>query len=470
MTHSQTGIIREHQSRLAFLYRISDSLIILAALYLSAGIYGIPWTEHYLIAGVLAMILFYIAAESVQLYRSWRGVPLRQQVQPLAVSWVMTTFSLLVIAYMTKTTGTFSRVAIGAWMISVPVVLILWRAVVNDALGLLRANGRNSRRVAIAGDTGLSDRLVRMIRSDPTLGMRFAGLFDDSGTSDGRASQSTAASPVGNLEDLVQRAKEGEFDLIYIALPLRAQERISALISELSDTAVTVYLVPDLFVFDLLHSRLVCVGDLPTISVYESPFFGIEGWIKRLEDVLLSGLILVLIAVPMLLIAVGVKLSSPGPVLFKQRRYGLDGRRILVWKFRTMRVCEDGDKVIQARKADCRVTPFGAFLRRSSLDELPQFFNVLLGDMSVVGPRPHAVAHNEQYRTLISGYMLRHKVKPGITGWAQVNGWRGETDTLDKMKRRIDCDLWYIRSWSLWLDVKIILRTMLVGFVGRNAY
>jgi putative colanic acid biosynthesis UDP-glucose lipid carrier transferase len=212
------------------------------------------------------------------------------------------------------------------------------------------------------------------------------------------------------------------------------------------------------------------MGGMPMISVFDTPFYGVDGWLKRTEDLVLGTLILLLICVPMLAIAIGVKISSPGPVLFKQRRYGLNGKIVEVWKFRSMTVCEDGDKVVQASKNDARVTRFGAFIRRTSLDELPQFINVLQGSMSIVGPRPHAVAHNEQYRRLIHGYMLRHKVKPGITGWAQISGWRGETDTLEKMQKRIEFDLEYVRNWSLWLDLKIIMLTVIRGFSGSNAY
>jgi putative colanic acid biosynthesis UDP-glucose lipid carrier transferase len=212
------------------------------------------------------------------------------------------------------------------------------------------------------------------------------------------------------------------------------------------------------------------VGDIPTVSIHETPFYGVDGWVKRVEDIVLSSVILALIAIPMLIIATGVKFSSPGPVIFRQRRYGLSGQEIEVWKFRSMTVCENGDDVRQATKCDPRITAFGAFLRRTSLDELPQFINVLQGRMSIVGPRPHAIAHNEEYRKLISGYMLRHKVKPGITGWAQINGWRGETESLDKMRNRVEHDLTYIRNWSLWLDIKIILVTALKGFCGKNAY
>ncbi|PJC68766.1 MAG: undecaprenyl-phosphate glucose phosphotransferase, partial [Zetaproteobacteria bacterium CG_4_8_14_3_um_filter_59_5] len=225
-----------------------------------------------------------------------------------------------------------------------------------------------------------------------------------------------------------------------------------------------------LFVFELMGTYQQDIKGMPVFSLCESPLNGPFGVVKHLEDKILASLILLLIWPLMLLIALGVKLTSKGPVIFKQRRYGLNGMPIKVYKFRSMTVCEDGNNVLQAKQGDARVTKFGAFLRRTSLDELPQFFNVLQGRMSIVGPRPHAVAHNEQYRKLIRGYMWRHKVKPGITGLAQVSGWRGETDTLEKMQRRVEFDLEYIRRWSIWLDIKIILQTALIGFTGKNAY
>jgi putative colanic acid biosynthesis UDP-glucose lipid carrier transferase len=263
---------------------------------------------------------------------------------------------------------------------------------------------------------------------------------------------------------------KGEVDSIYIALPLKSDGRIETLVNQLSDTTASVYVIPDLFISEIVHSRWIDFGGMPLVSVYETPFYGLFGWVKRTEDVLLGSFILLLIAIPMIFIAIGIKTTSPGSVLFKQRRYGLNGAVVEVWKFRSMTVAENGDKVTQATKGDSRITPFGAFLRKTSLDELPQFINVLQGTMSVVGPRPHAVAHNEQYRKLIKGYMLRHKVKPGITGWAQINGWRGETDTLDKMQKRVDYDLEYIQNWSLWLDAKIVYLTIFKGFNGKNVY
>jgi putative colanic acid biosynthesis UDP-glucose lipid carrier transferase len=238
----------------------------------------------------------------------------------------------------------------------------------------------------------------------------------------------------------------------------------------LSDTTASVYIVPDFFVFQLLYSRWTDVLGLPVVSVFESPIYGIDGLAKQVSDLVLGSLFLLLAAAPMALIALGIKLTSPGPAFFRQKRYGLDGREIRIWKFRSMDVCEDGPALVQAKPSDPRVTWLGAILRRTSLDELPQLFNVLAGDMSLVGPRPHASAQNEEYRSQIQGYMLRHKVKPGITGLAQVNGWRGGTDSPEKMRKRIECDLHYIHEWSLWLDVTILFRTVFVVLSAKNAY
>ena len=274
----------------------------------------------------------------------------------------------------------------------------------------------------------------------------------------------------GNSRDLLALAKADKVDEIYIALPMVAQQRIRQFLNEFSDTTVDVFLVPDLFSYSSHISQLRMFGNIQTISIFTSPFDGDGALLKRIEDIILGTFFTLLSSPAMLLIAIGIKLTSPGPVLFKQNRYGLNGKQIQVWKFRTMRVMENNAVVKQATRGDPRVTRFGAFLRRTSLDELPQFINVLQGRMSIVGPRPHAVAHNEEYRVLVDNYMIRHKVKPGITGLAQISGFRGETDTLDKMEKRIHYDLEYIQSWSLFLDLKIIFLTFFRGFVGKNAF
>ena len=248
------------------------------------------------------------------------------------------------------------------------------------------------------------------------------------------------------------------------------EETIKELVEYLANSSCCVHIVPDVFTFKMLNARSREIGGLPVVSVYDTPFDSFDAIVKRLEDVVLSSIILCLIAIPMLFIAAAVKFTSKGPVIFKQRRYGINGEEIMVWKFRSMTTCDNGDVVVQAKKGDARITKVGAFIRKTSLDELPQFINVLQGKMSIVGPRPHAVAHNELYRDQISGYMQRHLVKPGITGWAQVNGWRGETDTLEKMQRRIEFDLFYIRNWSVWLDLKIVFKTVFKGFIGGAVY
>jgi putative colanic acid biosynthesis UDP-glucose lipid carrier transferase len=240
-------------------------------------------------------------------------------------------------------------------------------------------------------------------------------------------------------------------------------------LNEFGNTTASVYIVPDFFVFELLHSRWTHVGGLPVVSVFESPVYGVDGWVKRALDLTLSLVGVVLISPVLVVCALLVKLTSKGPVFFRQKRYGLDGKEILVWKFRSMITCDNGPVVKQATKGDPRITRVGAILRKTSLDELPQLFNVIEGSMSLVGPRPLANAHNEHFRKLVRGFMMRHKVKPGITGLAQVEGSRGETETVEKMEARIALDHRYIREWSVWMDIKILIKTFMVVW-KQDAY
>ena len=466
---TRQGFIRSNQSSFSVVYRVLDAAFILLLLLIAAASYGVPFSPLYLAAGLVGSSAFSLLAESMDLYRSWRAASTRRLLVTAATVWCITCAFLLLLGFFAKVSEDVSRVVIGSWMLSVLVVLCGWRFVFRQVLFALRAKGYNTRKVAIAGITTQGIAMREQLLMYPELGMRFAGFFDD------RSAERTEAdfpgeALEGSIADLIERTQSGEFDLIFIALPLKAQHRINDMLQQCGDTTASVHIIPDFFTFNLLHARLGSVGSMQTISVYDSPIRGINDVAKRIFDVLFSVLVLSLIAIPMLLIALGVKLSSPGPVIFKQYRYGLDGRRIQVWKFRSMTSMDNGSVVKQATKGDARITPFGAFIRRTSLDELPQFINVLQGRMSVVGPRPHAVAHNEEYRKLIPYYMLRHKVKPGITGWAQINGYRGETDTLDKMSGRVDYDLDYIRNWSLWLDIKIVLLTVFKGFTGSNVH
>jgi putative colanic acid biosynthesis UDP-glucose lipid carrier transferase len=274
---------------------------------------------------------------------------------------------------------------------------------------------------------------------------------------------------LGRLADLPEYARQNTVHVIYVCLPNSRHPRIRALIDALGDSTASIYFVPDLSAFDLMQARFGEIRGLPLVAVRETPFCGMTGVLKRTSDLVVLAAALPLVLPLSIAIAVAVRRSSPGAVLFRQRRYGLDGREFTVYKFRTMTVCEDGD-VAQATRSDPRVTPVGRFLRRTSLDELPQLLNVLDGSMSFVGPRPHAVAHNEHYRKLVSGYMLRHKVRPGITGLAQVNGLRGETRDIEKMRQRVRYDLEYLKHWSLGLDLRILIKTALIVLTDRNAY
>lgn len=467
---ASANIIRPHHSTMAFFYRFSDIVLILGGLIDLGCLYQVNLDVNYWMAALLAVLFFLIYAHPARAYVSARGVPISYFIWPVILAWGATAFTLMAIAYVTKTSQEFSRTLTLTWFMTTPVLLLMWRWVVARFVQWRLASGHYSHHVAIAGSIAQSLDLVHLIEQTPSLGLNLRGVYDDRSIAGDREAPGREDLYRGGFDDLVAAAHAGRIDLVYITLPLKAEDRIAELISRLADTTVSIHYVPNFLTFDLLHSRWINLGPIPTISIRETPFYGADGWLKNAEDVILASLALLVFAVPMLVIALAVKLDSPGPVLFLQHRYGLDGRAIRVLKFRSMRVCEDGAQVSQASRGDARLTRLGAFLRRYSLDELPQIINVLRGEMSMVGPRPHAVAHNEQYRKLIPGYMLRHKVKPGITGWAQVNGLRGETQTVAKMFKRVEYDMYYIRNWSLWLDLKILLLTSMRVFSDPNAY
>lgn len=464
----KNGLIRHHQSKLSWAHRINDVAMVLLSLMLACLIYGAPWTDKYTIIASASVTLLIIFAAQCDLYRSWRVFGLFKELVQVYIVWAYVVVGLLLIAFATKTTTDYSRLVISTWFILTPVMMTLSRFVIRNVLYSFRKKGWNTRTAAIVGANTQGLRFANVLNDSRWMGINFIGFYDDRELE--RIDLEGITELKGNLDQLINDAKNGKIDSIYITMPLKAENRTQYLISRLSDTTVSLYYVPDFFSLDILHGRWLTLGDSPVISIFENPYHGVDGWLKRLEDIVLASCVLVVVAIPMLVIALGVKMSSAGPIIFKQRRYGINGQEIDVWKFRTMTVCEDDNTVQQAQRCDVRITPFGQFLRRTSLDELPQFINVLRGEMSIVGPRPHAVAHNEQYRSEIYRYMMRHKVKPGITGWAQINGWRGETDTLDKMEKRIEYDLEYIKNWSLLFDLKIFFLTFFKGFVGKNVY
>ena len=466
---SGQGMIRAHQGSFGLGYRIIDILFIVIALAVATKAYGIELGLLYFSAMSIACLAFILFAEAMGVYRSWRTDSVLRMILVTSGSWVAVCMLILLVGFFAKISESFSRVALGSWMLATTLLLCGWRLLFRQVLNIMRAKGYNTRRAAVIGLNDCGLKLKTQLQQHPEFGIQFDGFYDDRCPK--RIAEDFSNDKIqGTLEDLLVKTRSGEYDILFIALPLKAQERIAHILEECGDTTASIHIIPDFFTYNLLHARMGSVGNMQTVSVYETPILGFNDTLKRLFDISFSLAVLVFIAIPMLFIAAAVKFTSPGPVIFKQVRYGLDGKKILVWKFRSMTAMDNGDKVVQATKGDARITAVGAFIRKTSLDELPQFINVLQGRMSVVGPRPHAVAHNEEYRKLISYYMLRHKVKPGITGWAQINGFRGETDTLDKMEGRVDHDLEYIRNWSLWMDIRIVFLTVFKGFVGSHVH
>jgi putative colanic acid biosynthesis UDP-glucose lipid carrier transferase len=463
------GIFNEYRWIISRVQWLLDGVVVALLLFLICWAYGEPFKFRWQALGLVTFVLIIMVFRAAQLYQPWRGANFMRLMRRVFLAWIVIAAILMTLGFVTKTSIYFSRKVLLTWLALVPGALVVLRLKVYLGLRWLRQQGRNRRTVVIAGAGDLGRRLGKNVVDTPWLGMSLLGFFDDRVTGDIHLDHRDY--PVlGTLDDMIGFVKAQEIVMVYLALPLRAEDRLREVAEALQDTTASVYYVPDVFIFSLLSASFTDLRGIPLIALWETPFFGVNGWLKRIEDLGLASLILILVSPLLLLIALGVKLSSSGPIIFKQRRYGLDGHEITVYKFRTMKVCEDGPEICQATPDDQRVTPFGRFLRRTSLDELPQFFNVVKGSMSIVGPRPHAVAHNEYYRRLIPGYMLRHKVRPGLTGWAQINGWRGETETLEKMEKRVEYDLDYLRRWSLWFDLKIIFLTIFRGFKDSHAY
>jgi len=429
--------------------------------------YGEAFTGLYV---ALAILVFFISSQifdDVDVLRPWGGFRPTPGGRKFLLDWLMVVGIVLFLGFATKLSDHFARRVMITWFIVTPFALvvahILFRHMVQRAMG-----GRPYSMIVV-GANPLGLRLARKLLDNPCRGVEVKGFFDDR---DPERLESEKGGPLlGRIDDMPRWLQENPVNLIYITLPMIAQPRIMNMLDQLGDSTASIYFVPDIFVFDLIQARFDELDGIPVVAIRESPFSGFNSILKRLTDIAFSSLVLLMIWPLMLAIAVGVRATSRGPAMFKQRRYGLDGAEIMVYKFRSMTVVENGDTEFrQATRQDSRITPFGAFLRRTSLDELPQFINVLQGTMSIVGPRPHPVALNEQYRRVIKRYMIRHKIKPGITGWAQINGYRGETETVDKMESRVAYDLDYMRNWSVSLDFWIMLRTVTVVFKDRNAY
>jgi putative colanic acid biosynthesis UDP-glucose lipid carrier transferase len=461
--------IRPTRSITPVLNHLADSL------WLCAGLSGVQWligqpiNSSTTIACLIGCILMFAIGEVFGIYRPSRGRSANEEVTLCTLAWTTTFVAMILVGVFTKQIDSFARSTIALWYIIGGLMLLTSHMSIRALIEWLGKNGYGVRRTAIVGANRLGYDIAKNAMQSADSGIKIIGLYDDRNAERRLADDVDLPPFCGNIDLLLEKVRSNEIDTVLIALPMRAEKRIQTLLDQLGNSTASVYIVPDFFVFELLHSRWTHVGGLPVVSVFESPMYGVDGWIKRLLDLSASVVGCILVSPVLIVCALLVRLSSPGPVFFRQKRYGLDGKEILVWKFRSMYTCDNGPVVKQATKNDPRVTPIGRILRRTSLDELPQLFNVIEGSMSLVGPRPHANAHNEHFRKLIRGYMMRHKVKPGITGLAQVEGSRGETDTIEKMEARLALDHRYIREWSLWFDIKILFKTIFV-VVKNEAY
>lgn len=438
-----------------------DPFIFVVSLWVLALYFEGSVTPPYLILSVIVFSLTFPGTSQLRL-------PLRKVLFNVTFQWLWVAGLLLLIGSATGYFREFPMRVIGNWLWVAPLAQVAGHLTLRIAAPQILKLQGPPRGAVIVGvnDQGVS--LAREIADSAYSGIELLGFFDDRG--EDRQAAKSGHPLIGRIDDLPEYVKKHRVQSIYLSLPMASRPRILQILDGLKDTTASIYFVPDMFITDLIQGRSDSVCGVTVISVCDTPFRGFNRVLKRGSDVLLSMLILIAIAPVLLTIALLVKLESPGPAIFRQRRYGLDGDQIVVYKFRSMAVTEDGGVIQQAKKNDLRLTRIGAFLRKTSLDELPQFMNVIQGRMSIVGPRPHAVAHNELYRKIIKGYMVRHKVRPGITGWAQVNGQRGETDTVDKMQARIDFDLDYLRNWSLQLDFFIIFKTVRLIFKDSAAH
>jgi putative colanic acid biosynthesis UDP-glucose lipid carrier transferase len=447
---------------------VVPALVIALTLYFIARLNGQHFDQLFLALAAIAAVLSGILLQPPKQDAPILQIDAGMMAIDMLFRWAITMGLLFGVGYITGFAGHFPRRIVGLWVIVAPLLAFGTALVLQILMRRVVMSRENQRSAVIVGVNGASLQLAGKLADNPELCTSVAGYFDDRGAE--RLEALGKHRLLGRLSELGAYVRSNRIDVIFIALPIRHVQRVMDLLDELHDSTASIYYVPDVFVFDLIQSRTAEIMGIPVVAMCETPFYGYRGVMKRVTDIGFTIMIMVIALLPMLVIAALVKLTSKGSVIFLQRRYGLDGEEIVVYKFRTMRVTEDGAQITQATRNDPRVTPVGGFLRRFSLDELPQLINVIQGRMSLVGPRPHAVAHNEQYRRLIKGYMIRHKVLPGITGLAQVSGCRGETAELEQMQARVNYDLDYLRRWSPTLDLKILVKTALQTVFGDRVY
>ncbi len=468
----QPNILKRHASLVTALVRLADIVITAVAGYAAFVIkfsFDASLSQNYVIAILLGCMFTIVGFTLLGFYEPTRGRSILSVFRRVILAWCLIMLTLTVVAFFSKTSVAFSRVWFFEWMLLGFGISLLSRLLMIVVLRLFRHVGYNIRTIVIVGSGELGQKVYHRLCKGRWTGYRVVCFLDRSARAKQGAIDGIAVHAIP--ENLGEWIVEQGIDEVWIALPLRALTVMKTLLHQLRFSTANIKVVPDIFELDLLNHSVFEIAGMPVINLRATPMEGMNVLIKSMEDKILSGIILMLISPLLLVIAIGIKITSKGPIFYKQQRDGFDGQVIRVYKFRSMYVHhENKTHIEQATKHDARITPFGRFLRKTSLDELPQFINVLQGRMSIVGPRPHAISHNEHYKSLVKQYMQRHMVKPGITGWAQINGFRGETDTLEKMAKRIEYDLYYIENWSLVFDLKIIFLTIFKGFINKNAY
>lgn len=460
------GVLRENASFFVLLLHILDYLAIcLAGLVVFRAMFAVyDMPGQYLTAlfasGLLAIVIF----PRYAMYRVWRGYSRLEEVRACLSSLTLIFICLITAGYMLGYVDSVDRLWVGYWYLCAVLFLVSGRMALRFGLARIRASGFNLRKIVVFGDGELGPHVVSRLKKSHYLGMEVVGYFSNSDTNIERR----GVRVTGSMERGVRFLKHFRgVDQIWLAIPMSKANELKVLLDEMTDVAASIRFIPDLFGFKLINLGVSSVAGLPIVEISASPMHGVNRVVKSIEDRLLASLILLLVSPLMLLLAVGVKLSSPGPVFYRQERVSWNGKRFQMLKFRSMPVgVEQATGAVWAAPNEKRATRFGAFLRKTSLDELPQFWNVIRGDMSIVGPRPERPVFVHKFKDEIPGYMQKHMVKAGITGWAQVCGWRGQTD----LNKRIECDLYYIEHWSLWFDLKIIFLTLFRGFVHKNAY
>ncbi|KVD89521.1 undecaprenyl-phosphate glucose phosphotransferase [Burkholderia sp. ABCPW 14] len=459
---------------LSVLARMIDIAMAVAGALIAAMIHrgGFVWLDDLqrtvVVFDCMLVVVFFPA---FGIYQSWRGKPVFGLMWRVSVAWLVVELAGILMSFSVHHAGDLSRLWLGYWAMTTITLLVASKACVYAVLRQLRRGGFNHKSVAIVGsaDATATKRLVAHMRARPDAGFNPVCIYD--GRSDAAAAEFDGIAIERRFGNLVRRVRSREIGELWLVLPLSEEPQIHRIVTEFRNDFVNIRFVPDVRSLSFFNQEVIELLGVPAINLAASPITDVRILPKFVFDRLFALAALAMLAPAMLVIAALVKLTSPGPVFFRQKRKGIDGNEFEIYKFRSMKVHhEAAGKVTQARKNDSRVTSVGRFLRRTSLDELPQFINVLKGEMSVVGPRPHALEHDDIYKDLVKGYMFRYRIKPGITGWAQINGFRGETDRIEKMMGRVKLDLYYMQNWSFWLDIKIVALTLWKGFTGSNAY